>query len=135
MSTTVPASEVEKDFAVYHDRALTEPVRVTREGRETVYIVSAEMFRRLGLAGEGRVWDAASMATEEFTVQQAADILAVSKTYLARVVAEGGLASHGGGSRERIRANDLADYRSRSDADRHAAIREMVALSQELDLE
>ena len=135
MSTTVPASEVEKDFAVYHDRALTEPVRVTREGRETVYIVSAEMFRSLGMDGGGRPMDAASMGTEEFTVQQAADILAVSKTYLARVIAEGGLISHGSGSRERIRASDLADYQSRSDTDRHAAIREMVALSQELDLE
>ncbi len=41
MSTTVPVSEVEKDFALYHDRALTEPVRVVRDGQETVYIVSA----------------------------------------------------------------------------------------------
>jgi prevent-host-death family protein len=47
MSITAPASEVQKNFGSFHDRALNEPVRVTKYGRETVYIVSAETFRRL----------------------------------------------------------------------------------------
>jgi len=47
MSKTASASEVQKNFGVYHDRALTEPVRVTKYGRETVYIVSAETFHAL----------------------------------------------------------------------------------------
>ena len=44
---TATASEVQKNFGRYHDKALSEPVRVTKHGRETVYIVPAEMFRRL----------------------------------------------------------------------------------------
>jgi antitoxin StbD len=47
MSKTASASEVQKNFGLYHDRALAEPVRVTKYGRETVYIVSAETFHAL----------------------------------------------------------------------------------------
>ena len=43
----IPASEVQKNFGAFHDRALTEPVRVTRYGRETVVIISAKEFHAL----------------------------------------------------------------------------------------
>jgi len=38
MSITASASDVQKNFGAFHDRALVEPVRVTRYGRETVYM-------------------------------------------------------------------------------------------------
>jgi hypothetical protein len=47
MSTKVAASDVQKNFGVWHDRALKEPVQVTKYGRETVYLVSAETFHKL----------------------------------------------------------------------------------------
>ncbi|MBA4794421.1 MAG: type II toxin-antitoxin system Phd/YefM family antitoxin [Phenylobacterium sp.] len=47
MPVTASAGEVENNFAAFHDLALSAPVRVTREGRETVYIVSAETFHWL----------------------------------------------------------------------------------------
>jgi hypothetical protein len=47
MAVTAPASEVQKNFGAYHDKALVEPVRVTKYGRETVYIVSAATFHLL----------------------------------------------------------------------------------------
>jgi hypothetical protein len=37
MSTTASSSDVQKNFGAYHDLALSEPVRVTKYGRETVY--------------------------------------------------------------------------------------------------
>ncbi|HET6161336.1 MAG TPA: type II toxin-antitoxin system Phd/YefM family antitoxin [Dongiaceae bacterium] len=43
----VPATEVQKNFGAFHDQALTEPVRVTRYGRETVVILSAKEFHAL----------------------------------------------------------------------------------------
>ena len=43
----VPASEVQKNFGAFHDQALTEPVRVSRYGRETVVIISAKEFHAL----------------------------------------------------------------------------------------
>jgi PHD/YefM family antitoxin component YafN of YafNO toxin-antitoxin module len=47
MSTTVTSSQVQKNFGAYHDRALSEPVRVTKYGRETVYIFSANTFHEM----------------------------------------------------------------------------------------
>lgn len=43
----VPASEVQKNFGAFHDQALTEPVRVSRYGRETVVIISAREFHAM----------------------------------------------------------------------------------------
>jgi prevent-host-death family protein len=43
----IPASEVQKNFGAFHDQALTEPVRVSRYGRETVVIISAKEFHAL----------------------------------------------------------------------------------------
>jgi antitoxin StbD len=48
MTTTVAASEIQKNFGAYHDKALGgEAVCVTRYGRESVYIVSATTFHDL----------------------------------------------------------------------------------------
>jgi len=47
MPNTASASEVQKNFGAYHDRALSEPVRVTKYGRETVFIVSAKTYHEM----------------------------------------------------------------------------------------
>lgn len=44
---SVSASELEKDFARWHHRAVGEPVQITKDGEESAYLVSAEMFRQL----------------------------------------------------------------------------------------
>jgi prevent-host-death family protein len=43
----VSATEVQKNFGAYHDRALQEPVHVTKYSRETVVILSAAAFEQL----------------------------------------------------------------------------------------
>jgi prevent-host-death family protein len=47
MTISVPASEVQKNFGTYHDKAQREPVQITKYGRETAYLVSAETFNEL----------------------------------------------------------------------------------------
>jgi hypothetical protein len=47
MGNSVSASDVQKNFGLWHDKALKEPVQVTKYGRETVYLVSAETFHEL----------------------------------------------------------------------------------------
>jgi antitoxin StbD len=47
MSTTVAASDVQKNFGVWHDKALQEPVQITKYGRETVYLISADTFHQM----------------------------------------------------------------------------------------
>lgn len=47
MTATVTASEAQKNFGLWHDRSQKEPVRITKHGRETAYLVSAETFHEL----------------------------------------------------------------------------------------
>jgi antitoxin (DNA-binding transcriptional repressor) of toxin-antitoxin stability system len=45
--TTAPASEVQKNFGEWHDRAYEGPVEITRYGRTTAFLVSAPLFREM----------------------------------------------------------------------------------------
>ncbi|MEA1831212.1 type II toxin-antitoxin system Phd/YefM family antitoxin [Methylobacterium durans] len=47
MSIVVTASEVQKNFGLWHDRAQKEPVQITKHGRESAYLVSAETYNEL----------------------------------------------------------------------------------------
>jgi prevent-host-death family protein len=44
---TVSSAEFQRNFGVYQDKALTEPVTITRNGRERLVIVAADEYRRL----------------------------------------------------------------------------------------
>ena len=44
---TVTASEFQQHFGRYQDEALTQPVAITRNGRERLVMVSADEYRRL----------------------------------------------------------------------------------------
>jgi len=44
---TVSSAEFQRKFGTYQDKALTEPVAITRNGRERLVVVSAEEYRRL----------------------------------------------------------------------------------------
>ena len=44
---TVSSAEFQRNFGVYQDKALIEPVSITRNGRERIVMVSAEEYHRL----------------------------------------------------------------------------------------
>jgi prevent-host-death family protein len=44
---SVTSSELQKNFGRWHERAIKEPLQITKHGRETAYLVSAETFNRL----------------------------------------------------------------------------------------
>ncbi len=73
MSITAPSSQVQKNFGAFHDRAMSEPVRVTKYGRETVYIVSAETFHALKQARRDAI-SAAELSDEDVALITAAEI-------------------------------------------------------------
>jgi hypothetical protein len=73
MPTTASASDVQKNFGAYHDRALSEPVRVTKYGRETVYIVSATTFHEMKQA-QRKAIASADLTDEEAGLIEAAEI-------------------------------------------------------------
>jgi antitoxin StbD len=74
MSLTVPASEIQKNFGAYHDKALGgEAVCVTRYGRESVYIVSAAAFHDLK-QGQRRALSVGELSDAEVALFEAAEI-------------------------------------------------------------
>ena len=44
---STPASELQKNFGEWHDRAYAGPVEITRYGRTTAFLVSATLFREM----------------------------------------------------------------------------------------
>jgi prevent-host-death family protein len=44
---SVTTSELQRNFGRWHDEAAKEPLQITKHGRETAYLVSAETFNRL----------------------------------------------------------------------------------------
>lgn len=43
----VPAEEFQRDFGKFQDLALTQPVTVTREGRDSAVLISCEEYLQL----------------------------------------------------------------------------------------
>ena len=44
---TISSAEFQRHFGLYQDKALTEPVAITRNGRERLVVVSSDEYRRL----------------------------------------------------------------------------------------
>ncbi len=44
---SVTASELQKNFGEWHDRIYEGPVEITKYGRTTAYLVSAQLFNQL----------------------------------------------------------------------------------------
>ena len=44
---TVSSAEFQRNFGAYQDKALLEPVAITRNGRERIVVLSAEEYHRL----------------------------------------------------------------------------------------
>ncbi len=45
MTIVVAASEVQKNFGEWHDKAYEQPIEITRYGRTTAFLVSAKIYR------------------------------------------------------------------------------------------
>ena len=71
----------------------------------------------------------------ELTTQEAANILNVSRPFLIGLLEGGQLPYHKVGTHRRIRFSDLIIYKRRRDAESEMALREMAAISQEMNLD
>jgi excisionase family DNA binding protein len=70
----------------------------------------------------------------EFTIQAAADLLNVSRSFLIDKIESGEIPHHKVGIHYRILFNDLVVYKERLDLATSQALDEMVAISQALGL-
>lgn len=73
-------------------------------------------------------------STKEFTTQEAADFLNVSRPYVIKLLDNGAIPFHRIGAHRRIKATDLLSYKQSFDADSKAAFEELAKISQDLKL-
>lgn len=67
------ASEVQKNFGEWHDKAYEGPVEITRYGRTTAYLVSAKLFEEMW-ASYRKVVRVETLTDEEMALIQAARV-------------------------------------------------------------
>lgn len=71
---------------------------------------------------------------DDLTIEEAADFLNVSRSYLLDLIKSGALPIHLVDSERRVRRDDLARYKEQVDAQRRKALDELTAEAQELGL-
>jgi excisionase family DNA binding protein len=72
---------------------------------------------------------------DDLTIEEAADFLNVSRSYLLDLIKSGALPVYFVGSERRVRRDDLARYKEQADAQRREALDQLTAEAQELGLE
>jgi antitoxin StbD len=73
MPERVAATDLQKNFGYWHDKAMSEPVQITKHGRETAYLVSADTFHELW-ASHRRAVSVRHLSEAELGLIQAAEI-------------------------------------------------------------
>lgn len=96
-------------------------------------IARQHLSRILDETARGRALSVRPVETD-LTTTQASDYLNVSRPYLVRLLREGRLPFHRIGTHRRLRLSDLRAYKERQTEESYAALAELQAQAQELNL-
>ena len=67
MTVSVAASDMQKNFGAWHDKAYERPIEITRYGRPTAFLVSANLYREM-LASYRKAVVAAAISEDEIAL-------------------------------------------------------------------
>ena len=67
MTVSVAASDMQKNFGAWHDKAYERPIEITRYGRPTAFLVSAKLYREM-LASYRKAVVAAVISEDEIAL-------------------------------------------------------------------
>lgn len=67
MTVSVAASDMQKNFGAWHDKAYERPIEITRYGRPTAFLVSAKLYREM-LASYRKAVVAAAISEDEIAL-------------------------------------------------------------------
>ena len=67
MTISVAASDIQKNFGAWHDKAYEQPIEITRYGRPTAFLVSAKLYREM-LASYRKAVVAAAISEDEIAL-------------------------------------------------------------------
>jgi prevent-host-death family protein len=73
MTVRVSASELQKNFGRWHDRAQREPVQIVKHGRESAYLLSSATYQEL-LASYRRAVHVKDLTEAEMSTIMASEI-------------------------------------------------------------
>ena len=113
------------------------PVDIFVQGTEQIIAIPREIAETLQkvLAIEAAGKSVHVVPEEsEFTTQQAADYLNVSRPHVVKLIDEGSLPGYKVGSHRRVRLADLQNYKNERDTSQRRAVAELTALSEDLEL-
>jgi len=113
-----------------------EEFRVHLDGGEVLRLPSAVKTLLIHLLTEMSRGNAVTIIPihAEFTTQEAADFLNVSRPHLVKLLEKGEMPFHMAGTHRRIKFTDLSAYKKRKDVEREETMAELVKLSQEADM-
>lgn len=139
-------SEVDIELAKESSRALSmilatkeevQKVTIQSDGEKTNVELPMSAFRLfidiLANLSQGNAVQVVPVHAE-LTTQEAADLLMVSRPYLIKLLNDGKISFRKVGTHRRIRYSDLLDFKNSEELLREAALDELAAQAQELEM-
>jgi excisionase family DNA binding protein len=124
-------------FIVAARNAIEQGVPVSVRAGNVSYRLSGDLATAivalLDAQARGETLEIESLPAE-LTTGQAADLLGVSRPTVVSLIDRGDLPAHRIGTHRRLRLQDVLAYRARAREQRHAALDELTAVSEELGL-
>ncbi|MGK9452294.1 helix-turn-helix domain-containing protein [Acidithiobacillus caldus] len=115
-----------QQIEILGDEGATKPVRVPVSALRMLVDILTEI-------GEGNSVSIIPIHAE-FTTQEAADMLNVSRPFLVQLLERGEIPFHKVGAHRRVRYQDVVNYKGKIDAERSKALDALAKQAQELNM-